>query len=133
MDIKKFQLFLLCKISRRPTWPAQSCPPKWRIEGVLMTSFRILSSRFIDITWYTIQDLPFFFTFTEINVANDRFKQQMITKFEGTFTPLWTVENLPKTVSLISPVLPRLRSCHLPWTKLVHRWVDSVNKIMGEI
>ena len=69
-----------------------------------MTSFWILSSRFINITWYTIQDLPFFFTFIKKNVANDRFKQQMITKFEGTFKPLWTVENLQNCKSDISSV-----------------------------
>jgi len=44
MDVKKFQFFLLWKISRRPLSSDPGGPPIWRIEGVLVTSILILPS-----------------------------------------------------------------------------------------
>jgi len=37
MDVKKFQFFLLGKISRRSIWSDLGGLPIWRIEGVLVT------------------------------------------------------------------------------------------------
>ena len=44
MDVRKFQFFLLWKISRRPLSSDTGGLPIWRIEGVLLTSILILPS-----------------------------------------------------------------------------------------
>ena len=43
MGIKKFQLFLLAKKTRKCTWSAHICPQIWQIEGDLLSSTRVLS------------------------------------------------------------------------------------------
>ena len=133
MGIKKFQLFLLGKKSIKPTKSAHTCLPIWPIEGVLMTSTSVLSERFPKISWNIWKDLSFFLTFTGKNVGDNRFWSQVISMFEGRFAPPWTVKDSPQLVSLISPMLPRSRSCHLYGTIFVYGRIDSINKKIGEM
>ena len=79
------------------------------------------------------KDLPLFLTFIGKNVGDNRLWSQVISTFEGRFAPPWTVKNLSQLVSIISPLLPRSRSCHLFGTMFVYGRIDSINKKMGEI
>ena len=41
--------------------------------------------------------------------------------------------NLPRIEKLITPLLYRLRNSRLSWKKLVHGWIDTSNKNMGQM
>ena len=59
------------------------------------------------------------------NVGNDIFWWQVISTFEGRFSPSWRVKVLPQLVGLISPMLPSAPIQKLPFTwKSVCSWTN---------
>ena len=123
MGIKKFQLFLLGK--KKIDKADQVCP----YLPALWLRHQSCFLKTLD-KW---KDLPLLLTFIGKNVGDNRFWSQVILTFEGRFAPPWTVKNLSQLVSIISPLLPRSRSCHLFGTMFVYGRIDSINKKMGEI
>ena len=72
-----------------------------------------------------------FLTSLEINEKNYPFSSHLLEKmweYEKLSQRSKRVKNLPQLVSLISPMLPRSRNCHLPGRVFVHGKVNSLIK-----
>ena len=118
--LKSSSSFFLWEISRRQISSDLGGPPLRRIEWVLVISILILPSQFLDNSCNRHKELSFFVLFINIILENDEFEWPTAKRLKGIIMSLKIVANLLQIRSrLLSPLLSRLRTCHLPWTQLV--------------